>query len=112
MFFLSLLIFLPCAGFLPWWSLSLGAFFLGGLRPSHALSVSGAAGISWAALAFIFDGRSHGLISQRMSGLFNLPWPWMIFLGMFMIAALTALLSYKVAEFLHQLTAQMMSKNR
>jgi hypothetical protein len=61
-------------------------------------AVTLAAAIAWAALAYLKDGHSHGLISQRMSGLFNLPAAPLIFLVMAALGAMTAFLFFKAGS--------------
>lgn len=97
MFFFSLAVYAVCAWILPWWGIGMAAFCLGilhGGTRTNAVQTAGAAGLVWACLAFILDGHSHGLISRRMAGLFNLPAPALMFVLMFVIGAVTALLCF------------------
>ena len=114
MIYFSLAVFLFCGWYLPWWCLALTAFLLGlvvrdgsAVRGDSAdrgdfagndnlagkVSLSGA--ISWASLAYLRDGQSHGLISQRLSGLFSLPSAVFIFGVMAILSGVTVLLCFK-----------------
>lgn len=100
---------------MPWWGLGVVALILGLTIPGkfkRALEVSFAAGVAAAVLAYILDGRSHGLISQRMSGLFGLPFAPLIFLIMGIINALSAFLYYKAGVFLGQIAKGKASRRR
>jgi hypothetical protein len=91
---------------MPWWSLAAAGLLLGIFLPAkkaRAVQVSAAAALAWAILAYILDGRSHGLISQRMSGLFGMPSPWLMFLLMALIGAVTALLNYQAGVFIRRI---------
>jgi len=71
-------------------ALGLVSLGLGLLLPIKSWKVILAGGVAWGALAFIFDGESHGLISQRMGGLFALPSAYLMFVVMAAIGAVTA----------------------
>ena|ERR1035437_9375217 len=107
MFYFSLFIFLICAWTLPWWGIAAVAFILGLIMPGkfkRAWEVSFAAGVAASVLAYVLDGRSHGLISQRMSGLFGLPFAPAIFLVMGILTGITVFLYYQAGVFLGQAT--------
>lgn len=96
MFFFALAVFLACGWLLPWWSLAAASLSLGILLPTRpAWTISFAAAVAWATLAFLKDGHSHGIISQRMSALFGLPAAPLIFLVMAILGAVTAVLFFK-----------------
>jgi hypothetical protein len=95
MFFFCLALFLLCGWLLPWWGLALIAFFLGIAFNGKARHVALAAAAAWTALAYIHDGQSHGIIARRMAGLFGLPSPYLIFLLMAILGALTALFFFQ-----------------
>jgi hypothetical protein len=97
MFFFSLAVFAVCAWILPWWCLSLAALLMGVFFTASrksALQITASAGLVWAAMAWIWDGHSYGIISHRMAGLFNLPATVLIFVLMAAVGGVTALLSY------------------
>jgi hypothetical protein len=102
MIYLCLVLFLLCGWFLPWWGMAFLSFGLGLLLPERTWKVVLAAGIAWAALAYVLDGRSHGMISQRMAGLFGLPSPLLLLLLMGMIGAVTAGLCFKSGSLFRQ----------
>jgi len=82
MIFLSALLFLICLSILPWWSVWLASFALGVFLPSgwkRTLNVALAAAACHMAVAFVKDGGSHGLISARISQLFQLPNSYYLF---------------------------------
>ena len=73
------------------------ALMLGFLLPGgwwRAWQVSAAASLAWFALAFVANGRSHGLIVERVGALFSLPSPWLLLLLMAAIGGLTALVNF------------------
>lgn len=95
MIFFALLIFLPLIWFAPWWALGLGSFVLGYTRVhtwKEQWTISLVAGMVWAALAFIRDGQSYGLISKRLSGLLGLPVSGGVFLIVLALGLLFSLL--------------------
>jgi hypothetical protein len=99
MIYFSLALFLVAGWVLPWWALAVVALVLGFSFPqSRGRSVALAAAIAWAALAFIKDGHSHGIISQRMSGLFSLPAAPVMFVVMGVLGAVTAFLFFKAGS--------------
>lgn len=105
MFFFSLLVFLLGLWFLPWWSLALISVILGiatrtTARGRFTFHVTMAGAVAWAALAFVQDGRSFGLISKRMSALFSLPSTALIFLMMATLGGVTVLLGFKAGLYL------------
>lgn len=99
MFFFSLGLFLVAVKFLPWWGLALVAFLLGTMlkksSASWGLQVALAGASAWMALAFLQDGRSLGVISQRLASLFHLPSPLLIFVIVALLGALTAGLPFQ-----------------
>ena len=99
MFFFSLGLFSLAIWFLPWWGLGVTGlvlgFFIRDAKDFTALQVALAGGLAWSALAFIQDGRSHGLISARMSGLFHLPSPVLMFAVVALLGAMTAGLPFQ-----------------
>jgi hypothetical protein len=103
MLYLSLFLFLLCGWLLPWWCLALMSFALGIFLRGSAWKVGAAAALAWAGLAYILDGRSHGLISQRMSGLFGMPAPYFIFVLMAAMGGITATLFFKAGGVLNQI---------
>lgn len=95
MIFFAILVMLPVIWFLPWWAVALSAFVLGywvASRVSQQLSVAVAAGLVWAALAYLRDGQNYGLISKRMSGLLGLPYDFLIFPALAILGFAVALL--------------------
>lgn len=99
MIFLSLALFLLCGWLLPWWATFLVAASLGGLLPGRffrGLEVACGAALAWAALAYVLDLRSFSMISVRMAGVFQLPGPVLIFVLMFGLGGVTALLGFQV----------------
>jgi hypothetical protein len=108
MIFAALGLFLLATWFLPWWSAALIGFALGWLSANWnmrwlAPQVASAAALSWMALAYVQDGRSYGLISQRMAGVFGLPSAQLIFVLQGFLGFVTALLAFKSAKALRQL---------
>ena len=98
MLYFGLVVFLACGWFLPWWSLALASFVLGLVVRASAWKIGAAAALAWASLAYILDGHSHGLISQRMSGLFGMPSHFLIFLLMAVLGAVTATLFFRAGS--------------
>ncbi|MGZ3722487.1 MAG: hypothetical protein ACXVA9_06135 [Bdellovibrionales bacterium] len=94
MIYFSVVVFSFCGWFLPWYGLGAAAFILGIAFPDKPAQVSLGAALAWAAGAYLLDGQSHGIISQRMSGLFGLPSSFLIFLVMAFLAAVTAFLCF------------------
>jgi hypothetical protein len=96
MFFAGLIIFIACSLYLPWYAATVVALFIGlSFRQASLqqhLSLAVASGIAYAACAFMADGRNYGLISRRMSGLFMLPSPYLLFAVLFMISFISVLL--------------------
>ena len=111
MIFAALVGQLLAAWFLPWWMTALTAFILGwichgwGMR-FPALQVSLAGALSWATSAYVQDGRSHGLISERMAALFGLPSSPLIFVVMGFLGLVTTLLAFQSAATLRDFTAR------
>jgi hypothetical protein len=99
MFYFCLAVFLVVGWLCPWWALAVAALILGLAFPTASgRGVALAAAVAWAALAYIKDGMSQGIISRRMSGLFSLPAAPLIFLLMAVLGAITALLFYKAGS--------------
>ena len=98
MIFAGLVAFVPALWFLPWWSVIFIAAGFGYVTRKGGFSLATACGITWAALAFIKDGRSAGLISARVSGMFQLPYPALIFVLVFTVGFVTALLCFYVGR--------------
>jgi hypothetical protein len=76
MFFFSLALFLVGSWCLPWWVVVIGGLMMGWFQPrpwNGGFNCALAAAVAWAALAYIEDGRNHGLVSKRLAGLFHLP---------------------------------------
>lgn len=104
--FMGMAILLPVIWFLPWWSVALISLWMGwisGPRRKNALNYGLAAGFVWSALAFIKDGRSGALISQKMAGLLSLPFAPLLFLLVFVIAFVTAFLCFQAGATLSTL---------
>lgn len=101
MFFVGLAIFGFTAWCLPWWATAAAAFALGALvdgilRAYRAtFTLSFAAGLVWAALAYVQDGRMVGLVSRRLGGLFSLPHPMWMFAVMMVIGFVTVFLGLR-----------------
>ncbi len=106
MIFFGMAILLPTIWFLPWW---VPGFIAGGLgwasgsRASNAWQLALAGGGVAAALSFIKDGRHAGIISQRMSGLFSLPHPSLIFVMVFLVSGVTLFLCFQAGASLSSL---------
>jgi len=115
MLFVSLGVLIPALWFLPWWTLSLLGFaagFLSGPSRQRALQFSLCAGLVWAAEAFIKDGKNAGVISQRLSGLFDLPSVGLVFAVVFVVGFVTAFLFFQAAAGLSVLSkAKTISKD-
>ena len=95
MIYLALGVMALAISFFPWWSIAGAGLILGALLPSGrkvAAQMGLAAGTVWAAWAYIRDSQNYGLISQRMSGVFGLPYAWMIFAVVFVLGFITAYL--------------------
>ena len=98
MMFFGMAILLPTIWFLPWWVPALIAYGLGwimGPRTSNAWQIALAGGFVAAALSFIKDGRHAGIISQRMSGLFSLPHPSLVFVLVLILSFVTLFLCFQ-----------------
>lgn len=98
MFFFCLVVFLFTLWASSWWCFAAVSFVLGYLVQKvrvKLFQVAAAGAIAWAALAFVQDGISHGLISKRMTALLGLPSPFLIFLLMAVLGALTAVLAFR-----------------
>jgi len=98
MLYLCLALFLLSGWFLPWWALGLLSLALGFVIDAQAWKVFLAGFVAWLALAFVLDGRSHGLISQRMSGLFSLPSPYLFLVVTALVGGVTAALCFKAGS--------------
>lgn len=108
MIFASLAFTVASLWWVGWWTLiplSLIAGYFLDQYPSRQWQQALASGVAWAALAFVRDGQSFGLISRRMSGAFNLPRPELIFGLVFVLGALTAWLWFRAGRFLRQCSA-------
>ncbi len=95
MFFFGLALSAAVIWLLPWWALPLTAFLIGFMLPykfHYVWSFSLSAGLAMAALSFVRDGQSHGLISKRMAGLLSLPTPTLLFAVIFILGFVTAAL--------------------
>jgi hypothetical protein len=96
------MIFFAMLGFavgilLPWWFLLVWSFTVGALLPrgwSGALQNCLGACVVWSVAAFYLNGYSQGLIALRMSQLFELPAPALVFLIPGILAAAMALPAY------------------
>jgi hypothetical protein len=98
MLFFVLLIFALAAWLLPWWATFVLALIMGWVLPGgwrRAGLVALGAGLTTMAAAYVLDGRSHGLISLRMSALFSLPFSGGIFLFVGLLSAISAFLGYR-----------------
>ena len=99
MIYLSLLILLPALWFGWWWLLPLIAFLSGlSLREQKPWHFAAGAGLAWSALAFIRDGELAGIVSERMSGAFFMPWGPLFFVIVFLVAFITAWLWFRVGR--------------
>ncbi len=81
--------------------MGMAAFVFGVFQPGDKkrdLQLAFSAAIAHAALAFYKDGRNLGLISKRMSGLFGLPQPELIFLVMAVLAFVTVWLGLRAGK--------------
>ena len=106
MFYFSLAIFAVAAWVLPWWGFALIALALGfTMRASgfRLFAVGAGGAVAWASLAYVSDVRAHSLISVRMSSLFSLPNPALIFVVMAIIGGATAALNYQAGSSLRKL---------
>lgn len=97
MIYLSLALFVLAAATLPWWATALIGFAFG---LTHAADTIGArlrivlsSGLAWSAMAFVHDGRLHGLVSRRLAGLFGLPSPGLMFVVEAVVAMMTVTLA-------------------
>ncbi len=82
--------------FSPWWGIVLVGLVVGFARPGKLfldLQLALVSGAVAMAMAFYSDGRHLGLISKRMSGLFSLPVPDLMFAMMFVLFFTTVLLA-------------------
>lgn len=98
MIFAMLVAFLPVLWFLPWWAVIPVAAAFGwwsGPHRGRALQCGLAAGLAWEALAFIKDGHNHGIVSQRISSMFNLPSQFLIFQVVLLVGFITAFLFFQ-----------------
>ncbi len=98
MIFFGMALMLPVVWFLPWWCFVLFSVLAGALSggvPRATWSFAFGAALIWPALAFIKDGRSAGVISQKLSALLSLPSPGLIFVVVFILAFVTAFLSFQ-----------------
>lgn len=101
MFFMSLAIWAPLQIFAPWWSVPLVAVLIGFsfLWSMRAIIQCGlAAGLSHAMLAFYFDGFHRGGVSERLAGLFQMPWPEVVYLLVGAISLVSVVLGVSVGE--------------
>lgn len=83
MIYLAAGIILLGSWFLPWWWVALVTGWVGYKSKSlgQALGLGFlSVAVTWVPVAYYFDLQSHGLISQRLSGLFTLPWTPLAFL--------------------------------
>lgn len=98
MIYAALLIFIPVIWLLPWWmSMLLAAVtgFLTGQSFKMSVQVGLACGVTWAALAFIKDGSSSGIISHKIAGLLSLPSSGLIFAVLFTLGLATGFLGHQ-----------------
>jgi hypothetical protein len=105
-FFVSLLIFSISIAPLPWWSIVPVSVLLGwwsGFSYKGAIQSGVAAGLAWSGHAFFKDGQHYGLISRRMSGVFQLPYAWMIFVAVFLVAMITVFVWFQAGGVLREL---------
>ena len=101
MIFLAMIFFLPVVWLLPWWGIWLTSVVLGGILPGggrRTLQVATAAALVSIAAAFLQDGRNSGMISQRMSAMFGLPFSGGIFLVVGLIAAISAVIGFRIGS--------------
>ena len=95
MFFFSLALFLAVSWTLPWWVSALAGLVLGLNRVpgwKDSLTFSSGAGLAWAALSYVQDGRNYGLISRRLAGMFSLPSPLLVYVVMGLLGFVTVFL--------------------
>lgn len=107
MFFFSLLSFTAVAWIAPWWAEAPAALLLGALTCHDGrgvFKVSSAAGSAWLAVAFMLDGRSSGVIGQRLAGLFGLPSVYLVYAAMGALGFITAFLFASSGLFIRQRT--------
>lgn len=110
MFFAGLIIFIACTLYLPWYAASIMALLIGffirfaTLRQHLVLAAS--AGLANGACAFMADGRNYGLVSKRMSGLFSLPTPGLIFVTLFVMSFLSVFLWLRGGSVLRRLAGK------
>ncbi len=99
MIFLAMIFFLTVVWLLPWWGIWLASVVLGVLLPGggrRTLQVAIGATLVAVAAAYIQDGRNSGLISQRMSAMFGIPFSGGIFLIVALIAAVSATTGFRL----------------
>ncbi len=80
----------------PWWLFVIISIIAGGLtaarKPKVLIWIAMTAGIAWVVAALTQDLVSAGRISKRLAGIFALPFPALLYLGLFFIAAILSLL--------------------
>jgi len=97
MIYLAWAILLMFSWFLPWWWVVAPLMGLGFLARSFRQAVTWGSlslGLLWPAVAYFWDLRSYGLMSQRISGMLSLPSSWWTYL---VVAGLGALLGVTAA---------------
>jgi hypothetical protein len=101
MFYLALILFSVCAWWAPWWAIAPVALVVGVLMENDGKTIfksALAAGLAWAATAFLLDGRSLGLVSRRLAGLFSLPSIYFVYILTGLMGFITAFLFIKAGS--------------
>lgn len=94
--YFGLALLLPALWFGSWLLLAPLAFGAGYLtKGKDAWKFALASGLAWAALAFVRDGQTGAIISERMSGMFSLPSSSLLFLIIAVLGFVTAFLWFK-----------------
>lgn len=96
MIYFGLALLLPALWFGSWLLLAPLGFFAGYIsRGEGAWKFGLASGLSWSALAFVRDGESGAIISQRLAGMLSLPGSGLLFLVIAILGFVTAYLWFK-----------------
>lgn len=96
MIYFGLALILPALWFGSWLLLAPVGFFAGYIsRGSGAWKFALAGGLAWSTLAFVRDGKSGAIISQRLAGMLSLPASGWLFLVIAALGFVTAFLWFK-----------------
>ena len=99
MIYLALLLTLPALWFFSWWLIIPISFGAGYFAPqmSNIMFAFGVGG-AWACLAFLKAERFGAIITERLSILFGLPHPALIYLLVFTVGFVTACLWFNLGK--------------